>query len=271
MRAAARRERGFALLIVLWTVVLLALLVTHLTASGRASAQLAGNLRDAAVLQAAADGAVQAAAFHVLDTSARHWPADGAAHTIRDPAAIVSVRVDSEAGKINPNTAQPELLRALLHVTGADTATAARLAGSMVVWRFPDAQNTFGGATTAQYRDAGRDYGPPGAPFQSIAEIGLVLGMTPDILARIAPYLSIAHDGAPDPRVAAPAVLAAIREATGADPQPQSGAPDERVVSITATASDARGGRFERRAIVRIGASDKIGLFQILTWEAPEG
>ena len=35
------RERGFALLIVLWTVVLLTLLVTQLTSAGRGEAQAA--------------------------------------------------------------------------------------------------------------------------------------------------------------------------------------------------------------------------------------
>ena len=52
------RQRGFALLIVLWTMGLLALLVAQFTATGRGEVQMATNLRANAVTQAAADGAV---------------------------------------------------------------------------------------------------------------------------------------------------------------------------------------------------------------------
>ena len=63
------RQRGFALLIVLWTLALLALLGTQLLATSRQHVQLAHNLLDAAALEAAANGAVQQAIFGVLDSS----------------------------------------------------------------------------------------------------------------------------------------------------------------------------------------------------------
>ena len=62
---------GFALLIVLWSVVLLALLATGITAAGRSQTQLAGNVRRAAAAEAAADGGIYAAAFHTTDAPAR--------------------------------------------------------------------------------------------------------------------------------------------------------------------------------------------------------
>ena len=120
----------------------------------------------------------------------------------------------------------------------------------------------------ARYRDAGLGYGPPGAAFQSLDELELVMGVTPDIQARIAPYLSVWHDGEPDTRIAAQAVLQAIRQASGAAPPVTTGPPDERVVVITAAASQPDGAsRFVRRATVRIGSRAHGGLFQILTWD----
>ena len=53
-RKATHVQRGFALLIVLWTLPLLALLGTQLLATSRQDTQLARNLLDAAVLEAAA-------------------------------------------------------------------------------------------------------------------------------------------------------------------------------------------------------------------------
>lgn len=75
--AGGGRDRGFALLIVLWAVVLLALLATRLMAAGRTELQLSANLRGAAEAEAAADGAVQEAMFHLLNPSDA-WRADGA-------------------------------------------------------------------------------------------------------------------------------------------------------------------------------------------------
>ena len=277
MTRTRRGQRGFALLIVLWTLVLLTLLVTQLTAVGRGEARLALNLRTAAAAEAAADGAIVEAIFHLLDSSPAHWPADGRPRDLRLGGARVTVRIDSEAGRVNPNTAQPQLLAALLHAVGADTATATRVAGAIVDWRFPDAQGTADGPGTggkaAAYRAAGRDYLPPGAHFETIDELGLVLGMTPDLLAGIAPYLTLAHEGDPDPGLAAAPVLAALREAAAGTPLPPAATTlDESVVRITAAATGENASRFARRATVRIGASREGAgsLYQVLRWEALE-
>ncbi len=79
-----RRDRGFALLIVLWSLVLITLLLTQVTAAGRSEAALASNLRRAAILRAQTDGAIYTAVFHLLDP-ASFWAADGATHLVRLP------------------------------------------------------------------------------------------------------------------------------------------------------------------------------------------
>ena len=67
------RQPGFALLIVLWTLGLLSLLIAGLAATGRSVTSVAGNVRDSASVEAAADGAVRQAIFQ-LRTGA--WPPD---------------------------------------------------------------------------------------------------------------------------------------------------------------------------------------------------
>jgi len=258
------REGGFALLIVLWAVVLLTLLVTQLTAAGRTGVQVAANLRGAAAAEAAADGAVHAAAFHLLDPASR-WIPDGTEHALSVAGGQAVVRIDDEAGKVNPNTASPELLQALLRRLGADSRTADGVAAAIVDWRFPGAQGQPGGAKVAEYRAAGRDYGPPGKPFRSIAELGAVLGMTPDLLTRLSPNVTVLTDLDPDPAAAPPLVRQAmedLRPAGAVRRQPP------RTVTITAGITGDLGGRFVRRAAVRLGATEKEPLLQILTWDA---
>ena len=51
---------------------------------------LTGDMREAAALREAADGATQHAIFALLDNSPTHWEADGAEHIVRIGSAIVT-------------------------------------------------------------------------------------------------------------------------------------------------------------------------------------
>ena len=84
------RERGFALLIVLWTLSLLALGIAHVATTGRREAEIALNLSASAERQAVVDGAVFEAAFRVLDHGGRHWEADGVHRSPRSGAGVSS-------------------------------------------------------------------------------------------------------------------------------------------------------------------------------------
>src|SRR6266702_1320200 len=82
--APCREPSGFALIIVLWTLVLIAFIVAHITASGRTEVRIAGNLVANAVAEAAADGAIFEAIFNLSDPRPeQRWPVDG---TVRQVA-----------------------------------------------------------------------------------------------------------------------------------------------------------------------------------------
>ena len=271
MTPGAARQRGFALLIVLWTVALLSLLITQLGATSRSAAQQARNLRLNAVAETAADAAVQQAVFHLMDTSNGHWAADGTTRQLRLPAAVATLRIDSEAGKINPNTAQVTLLQALLRNVGADERSAVSIAAAIVDWRLPTAQAQPFGALAPQYRAAGKEYGPPGAPFRSVDEVGLVLGMSPALMERLKPYLTVTHDRQPDPRSASRLVLQSLRDTDPSLAVAQSARRDESVVQITASVAVEGGASFTRRAIIRLGQSADKALYQVLVWDRESG
>ena len=258
--------RGFALVLVLWTMVLLSFIGTRIAASGRMEAQLAANIRGAAVVQAAADGAVQQAAFHLLDASPDRWRADGAEHVVRIGAASVTVRAESEDGRINPNLASSALLAALLRQVGADTRTADRVASAITEWRFPTSLAPSENPAMRPYRAAGLTYGPTGAPFRDLDELGAVLGMTPELLGRAAPHLSLHVGGDPDPAYAAPIVLQAIRSANGGrvPASSRAGRPSD-LVRITAAATGPGGSRFTRQAVVLLNRTG-LPLTAVLAW-----
>ena len=267
-------RRGFALLIVLWTLVFLALIVTHLTATSRSETRIAGNFTANAVAEATADGVTYEAVFHLMDGS---WAADGSSHKLTEPDGVAVVRIDSEAGKLNPNVANSDMLASLMRVLGVPPPRAEALAETIVDWREPGPAPRPNGAKQAQYIAAGLDYGPPGTPFENIDEVGRVLGMTPDILALIRPYLSTFQLGQPDLRYADRIVIQAMQQLPGQQGQqfnlnqPQDPAgqiPVMQSVVVTAEVKTRTNGYFLRQATFRVGPAFPRG-FQILSWGAP--
>jgi general secretion pathway protein K len=272
-RGGMPRDRGFALLIVLWSLSLLALIGTHIVATGRAEAQLAANLRTAAAAEAAADGAFYQAVFHLLDGSPRRWLPDGSTRELALPGGgVARVRIVSENAKINPNTAAEELLQALLLRLGTDPRRAAALAAAILDWRTAGLRPRRMGAKEPQYRAASRDYAPPGKPVESLDELGLILGMTPDLLAALKPHLSLYNEGEPDLLLAHPLVARAVADTTDAAVAAESsvGPAAATVVSITAVAVLPEGSSFVRHAHVRLGSGTRGRAWQILTWHAAD-
>jgi general secretion pathway protein K len=265
---AAMRQRGFALLIVLWTLALLSFLVALYAAAARTEARIAFNLRSDMVQEANADGAVYTAAFHLLDRSDKHWDADGMRHEISVPGGTVAVQVTDEANKINLNTASVDLLRALLLGVGADAASASELAGAILDWREANVSG-LPGVKALQYRAAGLDYAPPEKPFRSIDELAQVLGMTSDLLTKIGPHLTIYSTYGPGRTTSDPVALGAIMllRTQGGQLPFERDATGVLVVQVIATAAGADGAAFTRHAILRLDPGAKDRPCAVLAWE----
>ena len=249
----------------LWSAVLLASLAAGMTTSGRGDVLLAGNLRAAAGAEAAADGAVFEAGFHLLDP-ASPWAADGRPIAAARRGATVTVCIVNEAGKINPNTASPGLLAALLRVVGVEGAAADRLSLAVYDWRSGGDRSSMGGSKLAPYQEAGLAYGPPGTPFTELDGLRSVVGMTPELFRRVAPYLTLWSDGEPDPHAASPVVLAALQSLIGLDPRANTTPARPTAVAVTAVAQIGTGARFIRRAALRLTPADPAPV-RVLTWE----
>jgi len=257
------RQRGFALLIVLWTLAILALFGTHLQEVARLDTQRARNLLDAAELESAADGAVQQAIYSVLDGSSQHWNADNTTHLIKVGDTLVAVRVESESDKVNPNVASVELLRALLMQVGIDATTAATVAASIAEWRGGVPASVR--AARARYVAAGLDYAPDGEEFTHMEELGAVLGVTPEMLARLRPHLTLFTDADPGAISADPVVAQALAEAGQVGDAADTG--DANILSLTANAYGAGPARFRIHAVVRVSARVTGRRYDVLAYD----
>src|SRR6185312_3655046 len=249
---ALSRQRGFALIIVLWAVGLLALLAGQFIATGRSEIQIAANLRDSEAVQNAADGAVHEAILHLLQGA---WQPDGAAHTLRVAGAVIEVHVHNQSGKLNPNVASAAALRSMLIRIGSEARQAEALAAAIVEWRSATPRSQSGKVALARYAAAGLPYGPPGQPFDSLDELGLVMGMTPVLLARIKPLFSVYQEG----DIAEPDELPGTARNGAATSAWVLGATGRvMVVLIEAAGIGPSGARFAREAIVRLRAEASL-------------
>ncbi len=263
-RPATPRQRGFALLIVLWTLVLLSLLLTQLTSAGRGEAQIALNLRRDAAAELAADGAVQAAMFHLLDGSNQRWTADGTERRLAVPHGTATLLLRDQAGKVNPNTAPPELLAGLIAALGQDPRTAGTIAQAIVDWRTttPVAGQS---PAAAAYRAASLPVAPAGTPFGDVEDVRLVLGMTPALFDALRPHLSIFAVGEPRIAYADKFVAQAILATGGGTGVGAQTTAEITVVEIAATVHTTAGASFTRRAVVQVGGSSQPP-WRILDW-----
>jgi general secretion pathway protein K len=268
-REVLRRNRGFALLIVLWTLVLIAFLVLHLTESGRTEIRIADNLVDNAVAAAAADGAISEAIFNQSNPNPdQRWPLDGTDHSLTIGDSRVVVQLEDEASRINPNLASPALMEGLLRAVGKDPDSARRLAAAIADWVGSAPTPRPQQALFADYRAAGLDYGPPAAPLETLDELGRVLGVTPALLAALRPHLTLFGPAEPnragaDPVIAA--ALATIPQLGQAATPVSATAADLLTVRISAAALGPGNARVTRVAIVRVGSSLPSG-YTVLRW-----
>ena len=254
-------QRGFALLIVLWSMVLLALMITTLLADGRTAMILAGNLRDAAMARARADGALNEALYHVLASGQRNWPPDGSWHDL--PGGL-RVRVTTLGGLINPNLASTDLLAGFMQACGADPAQANRLAAAIIDWRTPAVTQAAEQAREQAYRRAGLAFSPPGMPFADPAELGDVLGMTPALLRAMLPYVSLYQTDDPDPALASPLMRRALRIAGDPGALHDGYQGNFPAVEIEAEAAGPGRAMIRRRGIFSLGNAGSPHAYSVL-------
>jgi general secretion pathway protein K len=264
----ARRQHGFALVLVLWSLAFLSLLGTALVTTGRQETQRLRNMLDSAVAEAAAEGALHQAIFALLDSSERRWVPGSGPHVLRFGSYPIELRIEDESGKVNPNIASTELLQALLVQVGASLPQAASLAAAIADWRDPAPEPGLQRARAAAYAAAGRSYAPPGEPFETLDEVGAVLGMTPDLLARLRPHLTLYTAVDPASSTTDPVVAAALGERMRT-PQHSNAVQRPRAATVVILLRDGLGRTVvSRRIVVRINLLDKLRPYQILSREA---
>jgi len=207
-----RAERGWALVSVLWVVFILALLAAATQALAITSWRTENHALTAAKAEMDLDAAIVRAIAAIRDPSAQQrWPVNGTPQTFTFNGAAITVRVQDELGRIDLNMADQSLLRQLLIAAGMSADDAAAQTDKILDWRSQSDLHRLHGANQADYLAAGYAYHPRHGPFQTVQELKLVMGMTPELFAKLEPALTVYnHSSSVDASVAPRPVLLAL-------------------------------------------------------------
>ncbi len=223
--------------------------------------------------------------------SEQGWRADGTVYAWAFGGGELRISIEDEGGKIDLNRAPDELLKGLFVVVGVDGPEAARLVDAIADFRDADDVKRANGAEDDDYRAAGLAWQAKDAPFEAVEELQRVMGMTPELYAKAAPYLTVYSKRAKIDLVTAPrevllavpgivaaeveALLAARANMEGPIPRRALPAPtadrgyfslsSRRIFTVRAEAHTESGAVFVREAVVRL--TGKGGQpFRIFAW-----
>ena len=191
--ARIARQRGVALVMVLWLCILLTVVGGAFAFSMRNEALASRNAVSLAQARAIADGAIDRMAFELLrPRTQQSWKADSAPHRWIDGDTLVVATARDESSKLDLNTAAEPLLKGLfVNVGGLDDQQASAIVDAIVDWRDADDLRRPNGAEAPDYRAANSQYAPTNSAFESVGELSRVLGVTPALYARVAGALTV--------------------------------------------------------------------------------
>ncbi len=288
-----RGERGFALLLVIWVVALLAVLAAGIAADSSSEAVIARNRMDAAQAQALADAGIALGIQGAIDPNpATRWPADGRVQQASYAGGPIAIAPQDEGGKIDVNAAPLDLIGGLADEFGISSDGRAALLNGIAARR--------ASAQSAAPPPAARFYAAVDVytadiatlPFADLTELRLLPGVPHAAYERMVPYLTVFSESATlNPLTASREALLAVpgispqqvafyletREQSasniekpalsGADRYVQLGA--LHAVTITARANAASGAVFSRQAVILLSPNLPQRPYRILSWRRP--
>jgi general secretion pathway protein K len=205
---SSRNERGIALLVTLLVLVLVVAIAYEIFRIGARASQTGAYARDSIRCALLAEGGIGAAKI-VLRQDARGNDYDTldeiwsrAAPPIDLGDGIIMATIEDEERKINlnklvlPNGNAPDdqrlaVFRRLLDILGIDGS----VAEAVVDWLDNDDTPRVGGAETPYYQGLPYPYRAKNDLFDTLDELRLVRGVTPEVFEKLRPFVTVLSSG----------------------------------------------------------------------------
>ena len=193
-----RNDGGMALMSVLWILVLLTAIVGEFAYSMRTEVNITRNFKEATqAYYIAHSGLIRSVVEMIRNTAITKNQeyadefAEGSVWRINAPipperfgAGEFIVHIDNAAGLIDLNTASEKLLRLMVETLDIGNDEKAIIVDSILDWRDSDDFHRLNGAENRYYQSLPNPYACKNAPFDSIEELLLVRGMSPELFHK---------------------------------------------------------------------------------------
>ncbi|MEQ8176941.1 MAG: type II secretion system protein GspK [Amphiplicatus sp.] len=193
-RASAKRhaQKGAALLIVLWTALLLSALTAGAIASARIEARIAAARTQRFLGEQALRSALDYAAWSVAVGEARP-DGDAIVENFALNGFAVTVEPSAESRKLDINLASEEIWAEALGEAGAEPEEAQIYAARIADWRDEDDLVRPNGAEGREYRVKNLKIG--NRDFYSVGELHNIIGLPPALVHCLTPSLTLFASG----------------------------------------------------------------------------
>lgn len=182
---------GVALVSVLWVITLLTIVAGTLSVDIKSETRLIQNLVASAQARHSAEAGIQLALLTLLRDRRTERRLDGMLHERDLGKAVVRYTITDEAGKIDLNASTTVLLHGLFKTAGLMDWERDSLVDAILDWRDTDSLVRVNGAEDDTYLAQGLPYGTKDAGFDSVDELQLVMGVSPQLYKKVSDVLTV--------------------------------------------------------------------------------
>ena len=162
---SAGRQKGIALVMVLWVVILITVASGAFALMARMDQLEANTLLSSTQARMMAEGGIHLMAISLRDSDeVTRIIADGRSYQQEIQGILLDIQVVDERGKLDVNSADEQTLATLFVNNGMDLDQAEMLAGAIMDWRDSDDVERVNGAELDAYLAAGLDQHIPDRP-----------------------------------------------------------------------------------------------------------
>ena len=290
-RLRINSQRGIALVLVLWVLLLLTIMTASFALMARMDRLEANALLSGTQARFSAEAAIDLAVLALRDPDDEtRMLADGRVYETEIDGVYLEVSATDERGKLDINATDELTLATLFTGHGMELQDAELLAAAVMDWRDEDELERVNGAEEDAYLDAGLEMGPANRPFMMTEELLQVIGMEYELYRLLEPGITVFSRAAePDPAFAPVEALMALpditfEEAVNFVQQRNSQVPGESVgtelpngvvvmeqgrgvtYSIEARATMPNGVWEQLQATIRLGGTRKGKPYRVLRW-----
>lgn len=211
-----RSQKGIALVLVLWVLLLLTIMTGSFSLMARMDRLEANTLLSGTQARFSAEAAINMAVLALRDpVDETRMRADGRLYVTEIDGVFVEVSAIDERGKLDINATDELSLANLFTGHGLELDQAELLAAAVLDWRDSDEMERVNGAEVDAYLAAGMAVGPANRPFMMTEELLQVIGMPYELYRKLEPGVSVySRAGEPNPAFAPVEALMALPDIT---------------------------------------------------------